>query len=280
MIHSSLPRLYFLHIPKTSGTAFGGWLRRLYDVEKSFPWYDYHQLSGHTLEEMQGFDLYAGHFGRALPDLLDHPVETVTFLRDPLERLASLIHYTLYEVKLDPENKHGKELQAIRESSHPFEGMAEAAPHVPEFQNGQTHELTKTWPLRRYLNSDNQLDLNLATFRDECETPTAGQQLYVAISFLDTLSAVGICEQSQTSLEQFCRVLDLPLENPLQLERTTQGRKGGAWQQDYWFQRLNPDLKRKLETLIELDRELYQHALTRFETEQRAMTKTISLPPE
>lgn len=90
-------RYYFLHIPKTAGTSFTSYFSKFFKEEQIFPghfWFDIVQSLPFDWEKYQ---FYRGHFGYSLKRFLPKDTFTLTFLRDPIERVISQHHHALVE---------------------------------------------------------------------------------------------------------------------------------------------------------------------------------------
>lgn len=81
------PDLYFMHIPKTAGTALQQYLARHYRAAEVCP----HQVWPELLADggaLSGYRLFMGHFFN-VQALIDRRLPTISFVRDPLERAVS-----------------------------------------------------------------------------------------------------------------------------------------------------------------------------------------------
>jgi hypothetical protein len=92
MTATELPRLGFVHIPKTAGVSVGAHLTSVYGALTfdAYTTLDYQAVSDEALRQ---FWFYKGHMYRSDYERL--PAETVLFsvLRDPAERVISLYRY-------------------------------------------------------------------------------------------------------------------------------------------------------------------------------------------
>ncbi|NNE96337.1 MAG: sulfotransferase family 2 domain-containing protein [Acidimicrobiales bacterium] len=106
-----LPKVCFLHIPKTAGTSVCKALESFYAPEQVSP----ARLLTDLKHPQSGFSLWHGHFG--LRDIQGHVPEDVTYLatlRDPVQRVLSLysywrnvdLNYYTHTADTDP-NYHG-----------------------------------------------------------------------------------------------------------------------------------------------------------------------------
>jgi hypothetical protein len=81
--------LYFLHIPKTAGTAVIDALDRYFAPEAILPAQLIPDLEKLPPEALRATRYVRGHLGARLELILGRPVTTFTILRDPLERTLS-----------------------------------------------------------------------------------------------------------------------------------------------------------------------------------------------
>lgn len=83
--------LYFLHIPKTAGTAFRNFLEDHFDQAGFLRRWLVDEIAGCSPEELSAFSAFAGHHGWFLPVLIGREPRVLTLLRDPVDR--SLSHF-------------------------------------------------------------------------------------------------------------------------------------------------------------------------------------------
>lgn len=108
MASPMLPKLVFVHIPRTAGVAFGEMLEDVYHGHRTLQFYaDETGSTNRAIEEFRklpepdkhAYHLIRGHFPLEMTqDLADF--EFITFLRDPVHRLVS--YY--YSILSDPRN--------------------------------------------------------------------------------------------------------------------------------------------------------------------------------
>lgn len=84
-------KILFLHIPKTAGTAIRNAIVRNNPSLKVLPASDMPEISRFSVEELSGYDFFAGHFDWSHFDFLGPDLFAFTFLREPHERVLS--HY-------------------------------------------------------------------------------------------------------------------------------------------------------------------------------------------
>lgn len=271
-------KIYFLHIPKTSGSAFGGWLRRLYTAENSIPCYDLAGLLELSLEEINSYLCYSGHFGASLLDILDSPVATVTYLRNPIERIISLARHILREPSVEQHPGWKDHYQNVLSSAHPIEAMLDVPTFIEAIQNAQARELTVRLPILQFLAKGMPGSQQFQDLMKQSSVPPQHLMLENAIAFLDRMPAFGIFEQSVESVNHIANCLNLPGERTLLLERVAPQRKD-IITPDFWSQTIHPRLRRKLENFVEIDQQLYNYAVDRFNSEKLPNTG-FSFPTE
>ncbi|MFK5924621.1 MAG: hypothetical protein QM496_20790 [Verrucomicrobiota bacterium] len=271
-------KVYFLHIPKTSGSAFGGWLRRLYTAENSIPCYDLVGLLELPLEEINSYSCYSGHFGASLLDILDSPVATVTYLRKPIERILSLAQHILREPAVEQHPGWKDHYQNILTSAHPVEAMLDVPAFIEAIQNAQAQELTVRRPLLQLLTKGKPDSQQIQELMKQSSIPPQHLMLENAITFLDRMPTFGIFEQSVESVNHIANCLNLPGERTLLLERVAPQRKN-VITPDFWSSSIHLGLRRKLENFVEIDQQLYDYAVDRFNSEKLQNTG-FSFPTE
>lgn len=90
---STSPFIYFLHIPKTSGTSLRMYLESQYPVHEVFPWGDWAALHAVPVAERARYRLIRGHFGAGLRRSFPEPPQMITMLRQPLAQAVSHWQY-------------------------------------------------------------------------------------------------------------------------------------------------------------------------------------------
>lgn len=84
-------QLYFLHIPKTAGTAMRTFLETQFDAADVCPHLDMEAILPERPSALSGYRLICGHHGSYLTQLLGREPVTMTILREPVAR--SISHY-------------------------------------------------------------------------------------------------------------------------------------------------------------------------------------------
>jgi hypothetical protein len=126
-----LPRLAFVHIPRTAGTAVTSALQRAYGTQ-TFPamtTLDYRACDDASL---QCFRLYKGHAYRA--DYQRLPSDTVRFtiLRDPVRRALSYFNYFRALDDSNVQDEFAREACQLAKAASPIEFVYSDSPFVIE----------------------------------------------------------------------------------------------------------------------------------------------------
>lgn len=95
--HQADAPLYFLHIPKAAGTSVRVMLEDQYHHGQICNSYYPTQLGAIPGSQLQQFQFFRGHLGSALYPLLEVPVNTITWMREPLDWLLSNYAFRIQE---------------------------------------------------------------------------------------------------------------------------------------------------------------------------------------
>lgn len=89
------PKLYFWHIPKCAGTTFGSALASCFESDRCLEVNWLGKYLSTPLNRLMAADFLWGHLGKLpLTTFPADPLVTVTVLREPVERLASVYAYS------------------------------------------------------------------------------------------------------------------------------------------------------------------------------------------
>jgi hypothetical protein len=202
--------VYFLHIPKTSGTSLYHSFLRMCGAEAVAPHLLWDDLVNGTYRLSGRPRIIAGHLGGFLPLWLKRWPRIVTILRDPLARALSHINHVQ------------------RDQQHPLHPLA-AGLSVGRYCEHPVLRRTVDNFQSRYLAS---LDFSLALMPKSSERQGQGPYGSVSVGFenalhsldretglldgavraLDAIDAVGICEAHGTSLRVFAGALGWDVE--------------------------------------------------------------------
>ncbi len=138
------PRLCYIHIPKTAGTAVTDALRAIYPAEKIFGatfMYEYVSVDPAVFEN---YLLYKGHVHYSFA-VKNFPKDTkyITVLRDPVERIISLYFYVRNypeDILIDPNvPDHQKEGVRLAKEKGIVEYLSSSLPDV--IHSTRNHQL-------------------------------------------------------------------------------------------------------------------------------------------
>ncbi len=228
-IRKPSPRVVFIHIQKTAGTSIVAALK--HQAHRALP--SHGDFTASKTLYRRGERFFLGHFGFERTLEIPAPKFVFTFLRDPVERIISLYHYW----REDTKNKHPI-FQTAKQLD--FEGLLRCdTPLVrSHVDNVQTWTLAGNWmPIWRRARSD-----------------LSGEQLLkIARQNLATLDFIGLQEAFRLDAELLFEMLgfDTPVGNVWSNKTADRPRR----------EDLPASTLRLLEPLVELDEELYRHAL-------------------
>jgi len=124
----ALPRIYFLHIPKTGGLSVSLWLKRQIGESHTCAAITWDELIRIDPSELRRCRLFCGHFGIDLKRFLHGSLRTVTVLRDPVERTISHYHHVYRDTY------HPCHRRVVRESLDEFVQNPDNWPMIDNFQ--------------------------------------------------------------------------------------------------------------------------------------------------
>jgi hypothetical protein len=232
MPHPEKLQIVFFHIPKTGGTTFKEVLM------KNNPNSTYHHLTGHkekvphqiVLDKLKSHDLVFGHF-RFIPELANHPLYLLTFLRNPEDRVISnFLHYKR-------ENRIAEEPVMTQFERFLSNGEME--------RNGSLNFQTQ------YMLGD----VKNSEFN-------ANQNMYFnqALEHLKALNFVGITEHFRDSTFLLCKIFGWNkwYYMPQNVSNNSQ-----------LVMKLKSNFKNRIAELNELDQELYNKGLELYESQKQ-----------
>lgn len=246
--------VYFLHIPKTSGSSVHRSLMEACEPPSILPhliWDDViiggQDLSGPTR-------LISGHFAGFLPLWIREWPRIVTMVREPMARALS----------------HINEIQ--RHPGHPLHELAEGLSVEEYCEHPELRKTVDNFQARYLASLDFAMTLMPRPSEGREHEPYASlsvrfeSALYsldratglldAAVRALDAIDAVGICEAHAASLKVFARVLGWDVEIPEYRLNRSHGQRTLA--------ELSRRDREALASLNEVDSQVYAHAIGRF----------------
>lgn len=249
------PFIYFLHIPKTSGTSFHRFLIDAFGEASMSPLRTWDEVLCDSAPA-GNWKVWSGHFGGLLPFILPSWPRIVTILRDPVERALSQINHA----KRDPAHRF----------HHYAKGMSilELCHHV-RFQR------TLDNCQARYLASLSSAQMVFRSFqyRGSATTPVAFPGVLFstdpqyglldsALRAMSEMDMVGIAEAHHQTVRLFARKFDVPEPD----ESYHENRAGTA---QLKRAALKPEELECLQELTQVDQLVYEYARERFRRECR-----------
>jgi hypothetical protein len=238
--------LYFLHIPKTGGSSLRAFLRAQFApeaiIQQGGEWvYHLDQLRHLGLERAAGFRLIQGHLGYLPMNALSVRPVGITVLREPLAR--SLSH--LRHIQRSPGHWY------YRDRPYPAPSLAEMLEDerlVGLLRDFQARSLALDPPMTGP-NAPDRMGAFLA------DTPGPGEsELWErALARLDAIAFVGVTEDLAAVIGRLSAAYGWLGQPPPQANVAPEGQQGP----------IEAGLRDKLESLIGVDRRLYQAALER-----------------
>jgi tetratricopeptide (TPR) repeat protein len=247
--------IYFLHIPKTSGASFHGFLMDVFGEAYVSPriliWDDLPEFSSVS----KNWKVWVGHFGGFLPFMLPSWPRIVTLLRDPVRRTISHINHVR------------------RDARHPFHFYAQHLT-VPEYcrhpklrrsvENYQARFLASLSIARAILKvaKDVRRAASGLAFEDSLYAlDRGGDLLESALASMCEIEMVGIAEWHQQTMRLFARKFDIarPVGEANRLN------KAGESQMRY--QDLSAGDLAAIRSITEVDQLVYERATELFREE-------------
>lgn len=271
---SLLPRpVYFMHLPKTGGTALGRWLRSGYG--RSYIDIIAEQMDRLNLANLERFRCFhSWHLGRGLYDLIgSSDLPAVTMLRDPIERAASAVRHHQRTGLDHPKRILPAHLTQMRPwlmadlGTCVMSGVVDAP-----IQNAQTRVLGNRRTFARLFRVAGQPDARTRMFTayPVLDDPWLDQQIqeddansfHQALAWLDQMAVVGLTEWYAESVLLIADVLGIPVPANMPRGNIDPQRIDPAMR---YRDRLAPEVVARLEELNRYDLELYAHATELFE---------------
>lgn len=285
------PPVYFMHLPRTGGTALGRWLRAAYG-RRGYVDLKVETLPGVTTAHLRRVSCYhSWHLGRGMFDWLARPeLASVTLLRQPIERAVSDLHGIQRTARDHGHRFTATSLAALQpwlyvaaddciRSGVMDDLLANAQSRILGSACDLAAVRQATQPaLRGPLNAVSWLDFpwleGSGAAPDDAELHTR------AVTWLDEMAVVGLTERYTESLLLIADLLGIPMPGKLPQANVNPQRIAPTIR---YRDQLAPDAAARLEELNRFDLELYAHATERFEQQwaryQTQPKRTYSIAP-
>ena len=242
----------FIHMQKTGGTTLRALLEGQFPADRVCP-VRVDKLYLLSVGELGQFDFFAGHFDRSsLCFIPRKEIQTVALFREPRARLISFYRF----LRSHPVRDEFADDPCIR--------LANELPAEEFFERPEIRGLPAVY--NHYLIT---LGASFSWFkrnRDSLSKQDISNALDVAKRQLRAITAIGITEQFDRSVESICKALNLEKPTPMAPLHVT----SNFVQRDARFKRvepvtMTPRLSYAFDELIEHDQELYRFATQEFE---------------
>lgn len=236
--------ILFMHIPKTAGTSFNSFARKIYTEKEAISHIEAYSSSEY-MKIQQSFRFISGHLniGSIQTGFDLSTVRLLTILRNPFRHLHSHISW-LKQVGADPESVYFKQHNTT------FQRLAI---HL------QSQDLFSIEGLKHFV--DNMEDAELLQF-DNCQTryflmksplKVTSSDVDEALGNLQLFSNIGFTESYEDFERYFTHVLGVP--NPSQKHTHLNKSKKKTL-----FDVTDPEVMKALYPLVEADLKLYEAA--------------------
>jgi len=257
--------LYFLHIPKNSGTSFIDVIDNYFPNESICKGHDWEQLLPNLSQDISKFKLIRGHFGYGIYHSLPKKPIYITMLRDPIDRTISDYQQSILTPDMGAETSYFKESVLL--------DLVTSKDKKWRFTNNQTKHIVIDLDPSHLKNSTdkNEIDKFSRFLVPEFISPTIpdNKLLELAKKRLSKFAFVGITERFEESLFLLCYTF--------------------GWKPVRYIPKLNVSLNKKTKDNIslttleaikdctKLDSQLYQFALELFESRFSQMINNLKI---
>lgn len=245
--HLRLPKgqLFFLHIPKTAGSAFGHVLRNQFHVREVSSAKLLPEFLDQSKAERSGYRLVSAHLTYDALDRVEGTPTAITILREPIERVLSLYEYQKYFLD-------------SRGTGHAYESIAALQARTAEVAREGLDALLESEDANiRAALSNTQAHYIAGSPPAGSPSPELEEQLLErAKRHLEAFVFFGLAERMQESLDLFSYRFGLCPQRSIEVNATPTRRARDAWPQE---------TLKKIEALNQVDIELYRYGKTLFE---------------
>jgi len=247
--------LYFLHIPKTAGSALRTFLEDKYQIPAICPHLDFSTLLLQKPSVIDSYRLICGHHGLYLKQLVNKKYRIVTVLRDPLDRAVS--HYR--HLKATKDNWLNEWVQ-----DKSFEEFVLSDQGVAELLNFQTRFLSLDRIQEDYFGHSQLFEHDMPSLWRKYMDP---DMLDRALETLESIDVVGLQDRFSDTLRVVCDTYGWP-----EVSSFPRYNKGTAQFSD---SEITDRAKTRVFELSSFDQQLYSVAKDRFEKHLRAITPEL-----
>jgi hypothetical protein len=198
-------KIVFLHLPKTGGTTLHNLLINNFHKDKICP-ERFNGLRNYSTDQLGKFELYSGHFDLPSVNLIPGTKKIIMMIRDPVERLISLYYFQRsHRHEVIERNNLGLARLANKYLIADFFKASEVRSHLA-INNSMTAVLTQSIECNRWEEIPGELSKQIdASFFAE-----------KAMRELNDLSAFGIMERFDESVELIFSTINLPLPRKIE----------------------------------------------------------------
>ncbi len=246
-------KLVFLHHPKTGGTTLRHLLVKNFPEDKVCP-ERFNGLRFLAAGELAHYRLFSGHFDLPSIRLIPGRKKIITMLREPVARLISL-YYFLRAHRPQVIDNDGLELARLanKHAMAEFFQADEVRSH-PTINNSLTRVLTGVIDSYRWEGIRPTTPLNPVVLSD-------------AARELESLDGFGILDRYEDSIELMFKSLGMPLPTviePRQVLDVIVNEEAGL--RRIQRERVTPEIRNIISSLVRIDIKLYRHACAIFES--------------
>jgi hypothetical protein len=284
--HYEPPAVYFMHLPKTGGTAIGHWLQTVYRV-RDYIDVDIPAVIHVPSDRLTSFRCYhSWHHGRQMLEFIGRrDVDVFTMLRHPIERSVSAYDQHKRHLARHPELFS---LEYTASMAELLDNDIEDCRDLDRIVITQTSYLGNRRDYRRFFEECNAKradgqDLVLRApyaIHDVAGTRSPDRLLERAIAWLHEMPVVGLTERFDESMLLIADLLGVPAPAVPPQANVNPNRRDAR--QSY-RDALKPSTLARLEQLNQQDFELYAVAQDLFEQQwarfQKRRSRAISVAP-
>lgn len=242
---------FFLHIPKTAGTAFSLHLKNQFNHQDICPAGYWQELLEIPKKDRAKYKLLTGHFSDLARAFLDCDPQCIVMLRNPIDRVLSLIYYQKYLCDNPPQ-------------SFANAGVLGMARTARTLFNRDIQSLLMTDDPRILQGISNYQTRVLLGGQIEPTYQLNEDHLRAAKANLLRYKLIGLTERMQESLDMLSFTFGWPPINDVAVNQTPKVLER---------ENVAPWALEKIRELNSLDIELYEYALQLFERRKMLMPK-------